>query len=522
MQRALLLVRRNATITPFTVEVLRRKGFEPFVLSSLPDDGGVEFRQTCARLEVECAVAAGLTVTPAEVAEVLGRIEDCAFCLSLADSQRELMAEGNRLLGIPDVDPAALRIAVDKHTMRLALLELGLSRVLSLKLADPRLRTMIEAGEPFVVKPRRGAGSLCVGVVRSWAEVEALQDAFAEGPGEQDMMAEFFVDNELIAESFFAGQELSVDLVRSDGQDLVAVDHEKTVLEFGGGTVLERGMASPVVGLSPSQLAAAHRMSSRALEALGLSSGCYHVEVRVNEADEAEIVEINPRVGGALVWDSIRLQYDRSVTEDWIDVLAGREVAPLMERRCGTYQQLAYAAQQRPLMTAGTNAKLPEPATSAVNSSPGERAKPYRENFTASALWTTDLDTHREQVAALMAEEYYTFRYLPGVSGRPVVLVLEPPDYDVVKEAVAIEGVDVVVAHSEEVVAVPDYFEVCERIAALVKVPAWSAADECLALIREACAGSPITAVFAPQDRTGDVADKIRVEAGLVEFASVD
>jgi biotin carboxylase len=521
MQRALLLVRRNATITPFTVEVLRGKGLEPFALSSLPDDGGVEFRRLCARLEVEGAVSAGLTITSAEVAEALDRIEDCAFCLSLADSQRELMAEGNRLLGVPDADPAALRAAVDKHTMRTTLAAHGLSRLLSLKLTDPRTRSLIEAGEPFVVKPRRGAGSLCVGVVRSWAEVEALQDAFDEGPGDGDMMAEFFVHNELIAESFFAGRELSLDLVRSGGRNLVAVDHEKTVLEFGAGTVLERGLCSPVVGLSPEQLDAAVRLTDEALDALGLSSGCYHVEVRVNDGGEAEIVEVNPRVGGGLIWDSIKLQYDRSVTEDWIDVLAGREIAPLGARRCGTYQQLAYAAQHLPLMTADINAKLPEPATCIVHATPGERPRPYREHFTASALWKTDLDSHREQVAALMAEEYHTFRYLPGLSGRPVVLVLAPPDYDVVKDATAIEGTDVVVVHSDPIAVVPEYFEVCERIAALLRVPDWSAAEECLALIRRACAGSRIDAVLAPQELT-QIADQLRAEAGLAEFASVD
>lgn len=521
MKRALLLVRRSATITPFTVAVLRRKGFEPFVLSSLPDDGGSEFRRMCAELGVEGAVSAGVSVTMAEVGEVLAGIEDCAFCLSLADAQRELMAEANRLLGAPDVDPAALRLAVDKHEMRTTLAQLGLSRLLSLRLDDPDTRAAIEAGEPFVVKPRHGVGSLCVAVVRSWDEAMAVQKSFDEGPGDDDVLAEYFVNNELIAESFFEGRELSVDLVRRDGQDLVLVDHEKTVLEFGAGTVLERGMASPVVGLTPSQLDAVHRLARQALDALGLSHGCYHVEVRVNQAGEAEIVEINPRVGGALIWDSIRLQYDRSVTEDWVDVLAGQAVAPMAARRCGTYQQLAHAAQRRPMMAADVSPEFPEPAVSSVHTSPGERPKPYREHFTACAMWTTDLAAHREQVAALMDGEYFSFRYLPGLSGRPVVLVLEPPDYAVVRAAVAMEGVDVMVAHSGQIAVVPEYFEVCDRIAALVRIPSWEDTDACLNLLRNACADSRISAVLAPQEPTHRVAERIRIEAGIDRLTSV-
>jgi biotin carboxylase len=517
MKRALLLVRRSATITPLTVALLRSKGFEPFVLSSLPDDGGAEFRLMCARLEVECAVSAGVKVTLDEVAEVLARLEDCAFCLSLADTQRELMAEANRLLGTPDVDPAALRVAVDKHTMRTTLSRLGLSRLQSLRLTDPRARELIEGGEPFVVKPRNGTGSLCVGVVRSWADVAVLQDAFAEGSADVDMMAEYFVDNELIAESYFDGVELSVDLVRRDGRDLISVDHEKTVLEFGGGTVLERGMASPVVGLTAAQLNAVHKLAGEVLDALGLSSGCYHVELRVNEACEAEIVEINPRVGGAMIWDSIQLQYDRSVTADWVDVLAGREIEPLKARRCGTYQQLAHAEQRRPLMAADTNPKLPEPTVRSVRVCLGERSTPYRENFIASALWATDLDGHAEQVAELMAEEYFSFRYLPGLSGRPVVLVLEPADFEAVEVAAA-TGADVVVARRDPVVVAPEYAEACERIAALVRIASWADVEECHSLVREACAGSHISAVLAPPELTL-LADRIRVEAGIAEAA---
>ena len=81
-----------------------------------------------------------------------------------------------------------------------------------------------------------------------------------------------------------------------------------------------------------------------------------------------------------------------------------------------------------------------------------------------------------------------------------------------------------VVVRVDPVDVVPPYLAICDRIAALVRVPGWSDVDagECLSLIREACAGSPISAVISPQDFTRQVADQIRVEAGLAELASVD
>lgn len=513
--RALLLVRRGAPLTRSLVHTLRQQGFEPFVLSSLPADGGIAFREMCARIEVECAVSADVALSLEEVTKVAGEIEDCAFCLTMADSQRPLMAEANQLLGAPDVTPAALQGALDKYLMRTTLGGLGLSRLQSLRVDDPELRTRLAAGETFVVKPRRGVASLCVGLVRTWDGVEELRTAFEEGPGERDMMAEYFAGNELIAESFFDGRELSLEIVRQDGHDRLVVDHEKTVLEFGAGTVLERGLASPVAGLTDAELATARELADAVLDALGLTDGCYHVELRVNGEGVAEIVEINPRVGGGLIWNSIRAQYDRSITEDWIAVLARREVPAPIERRCGTYMQLAYPGEQRQILGVDHDTSMPEPAVYEETASPGDTPIAHREFFGAGMLWTTSLATHREEVAALAPREYCTFRYVPGLSGRPVLLVLEP-DYPTLVAAVATEGVDVVVCHQDPVAPSPEYRAIRDGLALLVRVPAWSATEACVALARQACEGARVQDILAPHAVTREVEAQLRADAGLV------
>jgi hypothetical protein len=465
-------------------------------------------------------VSAGVAVTVEEVVAAARAVEGCVFCLSMADSQRALMAAANQVLGAPDATPEALLNALDKHLMRTTLGGLRLSGIASLKLADPELRTRLAAGEAFVVKPRRGTGSLCVGVVRSWPEVEALRAAFERGPGDQDMMAEYFVGNELIAESYFEGRELSLELVRQGGLDQVLVEHEKTVLEFGAGTVLERGLASPAVGLTDAELAAARTLADQALTALGLTDGCYHVELRVNAAGSAEIVEINPRVAGGLVWDSIRLQYGRSVTEDWIDVLSGDPVLPLGERRCGTYMQLAYPGERRQLLGIDRDPGMPTPEVYDEAVSPGEVPIAHREFFGATMLWRTELATHRAQVAALQPREYCTFKYAPGLSGRPVLLVLEP-DYDALHEAVAVEGVDVVVLHQDRVVVTPEYDAIRDGLALLVRVPGWADPDVCVAMAYDACGGARIAEIIAPQALTRVVEDRIRAERGLGRLVAV-
>jgi hypothetical protein len=69
--------------------------------------------------------------------------------------------------------------------------------------------------------------------------------------------------------------------------------------------------------------------------------------------------------------------------------------------------------------------------------------------------------------------------------------------------------VDVVVCHQDPVAMTPEYVAICDRLAALVRVPSWSATEECLALAREAYAGSPLLDVLAPHEMTREVQSRL-------------
>jgi len=241
------------------------------------------------------------------------------------------------------------------------------------------------------------------------------------------------------------------------------------------------------------------------MDTLNLTDGGYHVELRVNAEGVTEIVEINPRIGGGMVWESINAQYGRSVTDDWIDVLAGTPVTPLGERRCGTYAQLAYPREQRQLLGVNRNQAMPDPEIYDELITPGEVPIAHREHFGALVLWETTLATHREEVKALVPVEYCEFVYSPGLSGRPVLLVLEP-DWDTLRAAVAVDGVDVVVCHQDPVVVTPEYDDVRDGLALLVQVPDWSTVDG----IVEVLAGAEIADIMAPHDITRQAEARLR------------
>jgi biotin carboxylase len=338
-------------------------------------------------------------------------IPDCRFCFTFWDGQRLAMAAANQAVGAHDVAPDAVLRALDKHVMRRTLVERGLSSLQPFRLDDPQLRELLDRGERHIVKPRRGAASLCTRAVTSWAQVAEHVAAFERGPGDNDLYAEFFRDNELVAETFFAGREVSFEVIRQGGATVLASDHERTVLDFAAETVLERGFASPPVLVPGEHVQAARELAESALDVLDLGEGCYHVEVSVDPDGACEIIEVNPRLGGQFMFDSVRLQHGRSLLDDWIDVLVGTPLPPPGPRRCGTYYQAHYLTPGREVLGIEKDQTLPAPEIFSEVCKPGAVARADREELGAMTIWKTDLDTHQETVATLVDHEYCSFVY---------------------------------------------------------------------------------------------------------------
>ena len=519
---ALLLVSQGSRLTAPLVEFLRGKGFEPFVLSSTTGtvSGGANFDRVCTELGVGHAMSASIELTADEVLERLADLPGCAFCFSVFDEQRDVMARANEVLGAHDASPQALALALDKHLMRRRLVDLGLSALRPFRLSDPLLRAALDRGERHIVKPRRGTGSLCTRVVASWAELADQLAAFERGPGEDDGLAAYFTGNELVAETYFDGHELSFEVIRQDGETRFAVEHQKTQLEFTAETVLEKAFASPPISLTPAQVDAARACMDRALTALGLDAGCYHVELRLATERTGEIacevIEVNPRVGGGYIYDSVRLQTGRSLGHDWVDVLAGVPVEPTPPRKTGAYYQSYYPEPGRQVLGIERRTDVPEPAMFAELCKPGAVLRADREDKGAQALWTTDLAEHADQVAELERADYVSFVYAKGRTGRPLFLVFEPTNHIFqVIEAADRLGHDVVAFHTLPFPAAGPYAVARSSIAASHLFDSWSDVDACLAKVLAASDGSTVAGTYAGQEVTLQLEALVQERFGL-------
>lgn len=195
------------------------------------------------------------------------------------------VAEVAAALGLAGNPPELVRTVRTKDLCRQALRGLGFPQpaVTTCTGAEEIGAFLSQYGGPVVVKPRDAAGSEGVSLVEHPGQAaQAL--AFARGgTGHGSVLVEEFVD----------GPEFSVEGLFVAGRPRVLAITRKVLAD---GTFVEAGHVLPD-RLPPDQREAIAGETSRALSALGLNSGIFHVECWYT-ADGPVLGEVHVRPGG--------------------------------------------------------------------------------------------------------------------------------------------------------------------------------------------------------------------------------
>lgn len=208
--------------------------------------------------------------------------------IALSEFDLELAAEIRECFDIPGRRIASTRVLRDKVAMKERVGAAGV-RVprFAATGAVPAVRALVaECGLPVVRKPRRGASSQGVVVVRSATDLDPWLAA------EDDATAEW--------EEHVPGDVLHVDGLAVGGRlrAMRPARYLGTCLGFAHGEPLGS------VGIDdPPLTERLGRLTQRVLAALGLDSGAFHLEVihhvdRLGAVDELVFLEIGGRVGG--------------------------------------------------------------------------------------------------------------------------------------------------------------------------------------------------------------------------------
>jgi len=309
--------------------IAEKLGLESYVLSSLP---ALTSRHRIGHIRSHTQwsrIRRLPELTSADVTDALSSLKregkQVLACVSVWEGYRRLMAQANQLLCAPDLTPDTVSTLVDKFTLRKKLNEAGLSQVKCEVLTNRLLKQLPKDYLGFV-KPRQGLGSFAAFSFTGETTVAMLSRIRREMKSDYEYANIFGTNPELIIEDFIGGTEVSFEVLVTAGTPHIVAIHEKFEVERQAKTTLENVSVAPPVSISALGLKKAETWIPAVLKALNCENGCFHVEAKWDERKSVwEIIEVNPRIGGALIKESIRkLTGEFDLIEGWIRSLVAR------------------------------------------------------------------------------------------------------------------------------------------------------------------------------------------------------
>ncbi|RKN04752.1 ATP-grasp domain-containing protein [Streptomyces radicis] len=257
------------------------------------------------------------TLDPAACAAALGTMPDLGGLINSTDTFGVAGADIAAELGLPGPDPAAVRLVRDKLRVRQALHAKGLSRLVAHAVAPSpasAAEVLATVGLPAVLKDTSGTSSRGVWLVRDERALRAALDAASRTP----------LKGRLLAEPLVAGPVYSAETLSWEGGTrLLGVTSRQMSPEPAG----REEVASFPVALPDAEAARVAAWVGDLLAAVG-HEGFGHVEF-VLTAEGPELVEINRRIGGAMVGEALCRRLGTNVYDALIDTALGRRPALL-------------------------------------------------------------------------------------------------------------------------------------------------------------------------------------------------
>lgn len=421
----LLLIHCGYSFVEELISNAATRKLDSFVLSSrlLPgnDHRLVDLQQKSACFSVSQDY--GLTWQDVEqvIKQLAARGHQVVCCLSVWEGYRTLMAKANQMLGVADMEPTQVELLLHKYELRQQLRQAGLSQVNSVLLDEQTWNDLQGKGKAAFVKPVTGIasyGSFPLTPDKHWQNIEQIQTDIADDLKYRSI---FSANRGFMAEDYIPGQEFSFEIIAIDGHPFVVTIHEKVEVDESGAAVLENACVAPPISLDEVQLQKARAWIDRIFHNLQLQWGCYHLEARCHH-NYWEVIEINPRVGGALISPSVRiLTQGVSMTELWLDSLLYQQPEEQLQQQTrlanfdlgsDTYQPISVSSYFRVYFAKSGRIKAInqeycclEPELVQVFLKAGtEVVQTAREVFLGQALWILHQDRKNELLPKLITE----------------------------------------------------------------------------------------------------------------------
>lgn len=290
-----MFIESNSTGTGglFTT-IARERGYRPIILTDNPeryaflDQHRIDFirTNTSDSLSIRKVVA-----DLSEAARIAGVYSSSEYFVEAAATLSDC-------LGLPGADCNAIRVCRNKWRQRLVLQAAGFSVPrfqLACSMRDV-LSGVESIGLPCILKPTLGTGSIGVRLCTTVDEAEQHAALLLQRHKNERGMP---VAAELLVEEYVRGPEYSVETFH---RRVVGITRKYTTPEP---YFVETGHDFPA-DLTHTIVENCGDSVTRALDAMGLSWGPAHTELRLSK-DGIIIIEINPRLAGGFIPELVRL-----------------------------------------------------------------------------------------------------------------------------------------------------------------------------------------------------------------------
>jgi len=254
------------------------------------------------------------TLDAGKVLDRLAGIPDLAGLISPTDAWSLHALEVAEKLGVPHQNAESVALVRNKARFRNLLNDRGLTRCRA-EIVDPRSAARAELkarlAYPVVVKDIAGTSSRSAWLVRRPGELDAALDAAKEVP---------LLGGGLTVESYFCGPLFSIEALTWRNETRIFGVSSRVM--SGEPQFREEGLSFPVA-LPTAAMEELEAWLVRVLDAVGYSDGFSHTEF-IMTTTGPEVVEVNPRLAGALVGEAICQTFDINVYGAFVDMALGR------------------------------------------------------------------------------------------------------------------------------------------------------------------------------------------------------
>lgn len=345
-------------------------------------------------------------------------------CISVWEGYRGLMAYANNSLGVFDISEKIVDLVTNKYNLRKILYDNNLSKVKANLLNIKEFEKHKNLSHKKFIKPIKGIGSSGTFLLTkdtSWLDVVNLKKNLLLDPVYKSIFKENFP---LMIEDYIPGIECSFEIIVNQNKSYILAVHEKNDVSFKKNTTLENSCISPPVSLDADQIQQSYVWLDRVLSLLKIETGCYHIEAKYNN-DYWELIEINPRLGGSLISDSVQyLTGGYSLINLWLQLLLSnnketiitsllREISINYRSKSSVLNELAtffrvYYGEKGTIKSINKKDNIIKPVIENLFVSPGSIFNSEdKENFVGQALWFINNNLIEESNKIKEASENY-------------------------------------------------------------------------------------------------------------------